>query len=48
MEMLEYSCKELDLWYDPNAIIYPKHEKRHITKYREELAIAQKTAMSWC
>lgn len=36
-----------DMWFSASEIIYPKHQKNHITLYLEELAIAQSNALNW-
>jgi len=40
MDMFKGSMKRYDMWYNVNELVYPRHETRHITKYKAEIDIA--------
>ena len=47
MNHFEQSCKSENQWFE-NEVIYPQHQIFLITKYKEELDIAQQTVSNWC
>ena len=44
MEMFENSLRSFDMWYDGSEMVYPTQQRRHVTKYKEEINIAHRKA----